>query len=217
MRKRSWLALAVVAGMVAAIVPAFGRTAALPGLHGFTEIAPQLWVEDGAAPSPITREDVETAEVLLADFWGRAPERPRILVCLTEACDAALGGPGPLAQAYGRFVVVLYSRLAAEDADLRRAILTHEMSHVALSERVSAWRVMTGDLPAWLNEGLAVLASDDPRFDLSEEVCATLADETLPEGFREWGRQAGQQSRPLYQAAACRARDWLAQNGLDAL
>ncbi|WP_139204700.1 hypothetical protein [Jannaschia helgolandensis] len=195
----------------------FPRTVLLPGAHGFREIAPRVWMQPGARDPVEVLNELDWAETRIEEWWGGATERPRILICGDTGCDGSLGGVGPYAQAYDQYLLILHSRLSTEAADLRRAIIAHELSHAALASRVSSWRLLTGDMPAWLNEGLAVLASDDPRFDLTPERCALLADETLPESMRDWDHAAGQRDRPIYQAAACRARDWLATNALSDL
>lgn len=192
----------------------FPRTVLLPGLHGFREIAPSVWMQPGARDPANLLSELDWAEDKIADWWGGAPDRPRILICGDTACDEALGGETPYAQAFGRHVLILHSRLGVEGTELRRAILAHELSHVTLASRVPSLRLLTGDVPAWLNEGLAVLASDDPRFALTDDRCAQLADEDLPDGMRDWGQAAGQPERPLYQAAACRAREWLENHTL---
>lgn len=219
-----WWPLALLALPVAALAHPFPRTAALPGWTGLTEVAPGLWSGPGAPPG--VAADVAAADAQVRAFWGEGPGPHRTIVCTDAACDAALGGvtssgpsggDGPLAQAFGPWLLVTYSRLLAQDEALRRAILAHEMSHLVLAGRVSPLRLWSGEVPAWLNEGVAVLASDDPRFDLTPDVCARLAEVDLPVTMPDWSREAATRERPLYQAAACRARDWLARNGLDAI
>ena len=217
---RRWL-LALLALPVAALAHPFPRTAILPGWTGLAELAPGLWAGPGAPPGLV--EDVAEARRRVEAFWSDLPGPHRLVVCTDTACDAALGGvdsgdgTGPYAQAFGAYLLVTYSRLLEEEVDLRRAIIAHEMSHLVLAKRVSVLRLMSGDVPAWLNEGLAVLASGDPRFSLTDGVCARLREVDLPVTLAEWGRAAGRGERPLYQAAACRARGWLSENGLDAL
>ncbi len=222
-----WWPLALLVLPMAALAHPFPRTAALPGWTGLTEVAPDLWSGPDAPPG--LAADVAAAEARVRAFWGEGPGSHRIVVCTDADCDAALGGStsrepgaagdrtGPLAQAFGPWLLVTYSRLLAQDEALRRAILAHEMSHLVLAARVSPLRLWSGEVPAWLNEGIAVLASDDPRFDLTPDVCARLSDVVLPLTMRAWSHETGDRDRPLYQAAACRARDWLARNGLDAL
>lgn len=219
-----WWPLALLILPAAALAHPFPRTAALPGWTGLTEAAPGLWTGPGAPPG--IAADVAAAEARVRAFWGEAPGPHRVIVCTDAGCDAALGGvasrgpdgdDGPLAQAFGPWLLVTYSRLLAQDDALRRAILAHEMSHLVLAARVSPLRLWSGEVPAWLNEGVAVLASDDPRFNLTPNVCTLLSDVALPETMPEWSREAGSRESPLYQAAACRARDWLALNGLDAI
>ncbi|CTQ50851.1 hypothetical protein [Jannaschia donghaensis] len=192
----------------------FPRYVLFPGLSGLDYVADSTWMEASAGPPARLIEELEWAEAKVAEWWGEVPDRPRILVCGSYDCDGALKGPGPYAQAYGRHLLIVHARLGLESPQLRRAILAHELSHTLVASRVSLLDLWRGRMPAWLNEGLAVLASGDPRFDLTPAYCASLDTEDLPAGYKAWGRLAGTTDRPIYQAAACRARIWLKTNSI---
>ncbi|SDZ32098.1 hypothetical protein SAMN05444004_11088 [Jannaschia faecimaris] len=212
MRRIRLLSLVIV--LVSLGLLPFPRHVLFPGWAGLNYVSDGVWMEATAGDSERFVEELTWAEAQVADWWGEVPDRPRILVCGSLKCDSALNGPGPYAQAYGRHLLIVHARLGLEDPELRRAILAHELSHIIVASRVSIPAYLRGDMPAWLNEGLAVLASDDPRFNLTPGLCDMLVEEPLPEGMRDWGHLAGEGNRPIYQAAACRARAWLENNDL---
>lgn len=192
----------------------FSRFALFPGWSGLNRVAESTWMEATAGDPADFVMDLVWAETKIESWWGDVPDRPRIIVCGSLKCDTALGGPGPYAQTYGRYLMIVHSRLGQESQALRRAIFVHELSHIVLASRLSLWDMWQGRVPAWLNEGIAVLASDDPRFSLTPILCESLRDEPLPETMRAWGHMAGQRERPIYQAAGCRAKEWLENNAL---
>jgi hypothetical protein len=49
-------------------------------------------------------------------------------------------------------------------ARLLSGILAHEFSHVDLHTRIGLMRFLAGAIPAWFDESLAVIVSDDARY-----------------------------------------------------
>lgn len=128
------------------------------------------------------------------------------MVCVSDECDRRLGGKGAKARAFGdRFIHV-------SPAGRDTVFLAHERTHIETHARIGSWALMRGRLPAWFDEGLAVIVSGDDRAkpDIGPDgpVCP-LPQSPLPQGMRDWGREAGQHDRPIYRLAACQVLAWL--------
>ncbi|MDA7948134.1 MAG: hypothetical protein MPJ78_11745 [Hyphomicrobiaceae bacterium] len=96
-------------------------------------------------------------------------------------------------------------------------IIAHELAHIELHGRIGEVGLLRGALPAWFDEGLAVIVSKDERYleilPNGELSCVTTTDEgDLPASISEWGRVAGQGKRPIYAMVACRTLNWLHEN-----
>jgi hypothetical protein len=88
---------------------------------------------------------------------------------------------------------------------------------VELHRRIGLWRQVQGKVPAWFNEGLAVIVSDDPRYLKPgvEGVARCVAgppEVKLPASPFEWSSSAGH-TPGLYAQAACRVLQWMEANG----
>jgi hypothetical protein len=156
------------------------------------------------------QEIVARAATQVAEFYGSFDHRPTILACATEVCDRRLGGKAARANTYGTTLIRLSAR------GLNQTILAHEFSHVELHARLGVLRRLTGALPAWFDEGLAVIVSDDARYlgpgATSATRCLAEPSGELPSGTLQWGRAAGR-TRGLYAQAACRVMRWMEANG----
>lgn len=208
MRRRWWLAgvaAVLLAGAVALdrAEPVL-RCALAPVACGLTQAAPGVFVD--AAASAVTRADlvrrVAEADAVVAAHLGPRMREGRLMLCVTEACHDRLGGTGARAVAYGSRIV-RYSPRGLTDA-----ILAHEIAHLRIAELAGDVTVLTGRLPAWANEGLAVLVSDDPRYIAAGDPCATPPDGSLPAGTAAWIAAAGT-DRPIYAMSACAMSRWL--------
>lgn len=86
----------------------------------------------------------------------------RIYVCDTQrslnAYMGAPGGTGPVAVKVLNDVFVSPAALSSPTGDGLREIVTHELSHLHLYQRVGHFRTLR-ELPSWFQEGLAVLVS----------------------------------------------------------
>ena len=204
--------LLVLLGALALLAPA-SIAYACPACYGLARVAPGLHVERGAPAEDVRalREDVGEARDRVAAFYGGRTAEPTILACHGEACDARLGGTGARAQAFGARFVHLSPR------GWSGTILAHELAHIELHARIGFRAMALETLPAWFDEGLAVIVSRDGRhLDFSEDgsiVCRATPDGALPETRAAWGREAGSGGRPLYAMAACRVAGWLEAEG----
>lgn len=209
------LALGAALGVVALLwfFPAL-RGGACPVCYGLERAAPGLWVEPAmptAARTALAAE-VASARAAIAAFYGPSQAHLRLIACSTTACDRRLGGRGAAAVTYslGRWSVV---RLGPRG--LNQTILTHELAHTETHARLGLWGQLTGQMPAWFDEGLSVLISQDARYLLPGEdaaQCRKSPRKNLPTSAFDWAPMAGRE-RMLYAEAACAVALWLDANG----
>ncbi len=187
---------------------------ACPSCYGLERAESSLYVEAAmpAAERQKLQEGILSAEAKTAQFYGSYSGHPTLLACMTEVCDHKLGGRGARATTYptlGDGVI----RVAP--LGLNETILSHEFSHVELHSRIGIAQWLRGAVPAWFDEGVAVIVSEDARY-LKEGVGAQKCKEqpagALPETPPQWAALAGR-TPGLYAHAACAVLLWLEANG----
>lgn len=178
-----------------------------PSCFGLTKVAENIYAEPGGPdPAPI----IADARARVAAYYGSFAHQPTLLICHSEACRKRLSSGYAKAMTYGTTFIYVSPR------GLRTDILAHEFSHVELHARIGLWGMLTGALPAWFDEGMAVLVSQDKRYlgpDNKAENCDGVSANTLPETNREWRRRAGGHAQALYHGAGCAAQARLAEKG----
>jgi len=159
------------------------------------------------------RFDIKTAVDQVSAFYGGFSVPPVVIACASRDCDSRLGGRGARGMTYSlpfRSVV----QLAPNGLNL--TILTHEFSHVELHHRVGLMRQILGKLPAWFDEGLAVIVSNDERYlrpgSNAAERCLVQSSEDLPISPFDWAPLSGKRHE-LYAIAACRVLQWMDAHG----
>lgn len=191
-----------------------------PVEHGMEQIAPRIYVD---APLTATQranllEAVEIAHQHITAIYGSAITRPNVYAFASPEAWKPFNGFGD-----GRAVLSFGNRgVMLTPKSLRADALSHEWSHVELYERIgpSAYR----KVPAWFNEGLAVLVSQLPRH--SEDVWRELVrdDVDIPalenlRTHRQWAKANGvtyrhQRGRNVvYTTAGQEVRTWYRQVG----
>ncbi len=216
--KRIGIGVAVLAVLGAASVP-FVMPAlaafACPSCYGLERITPALFVEAAmpAQDRAKLQETIVAAEARVAGYYGAFEGHPALLACITDACDHKLGGRGARATTFTTFGG---SFIRAAPRGLNETILSHEFSHVELHRRIGAWKLFMEAVPAWFDEGVAVVVSDDERY-LKPGVtgarrCTALPERPLPDGHFSWGAAAGK-TPGLYAQAACGVLIWMDANG----
>ena len=215
--RRGLLGAGVVAVVALASIVAFLPAAAAyacPWCYGLREVAPGVYLETGTPREARARflQALRTAQARVSIYYPeRVAERTVVLACSTRACDRRLGGKGAKARAFG--ATFIHISPGGWNVD----ILSHELAHIELHARAGMSALMSGALPAWFDEGLAVIVSQDARYVNVDEdgnvVCKVSGDGALPETRQDWGREAGQGLRPIYAMAACRVLAWLDRHG----
>jgi len=194
--------------------PAIGA-AIWPSFYGMEQAGPRV-VVDKAMPVSMRADllrDAETATSTVRNFYGAFHRQPYLVACSTEACDRELGGRGAMGDTYlTPFATVI--RLSPRGAN--KTILTHEFSHVELHARLGLWTQITRAFPAWFDEGVAVVVSDDSRYlnpgATASGRCARSSEEPLPASGSGWGAKSGQDPM-IYTDAACRVLQWMDAHG----
>lgn len=215
MRLRGAFLLVIAVGVAAAT---YVRAPAVlawicPGCYGLVELEPGLHA-DPAMTLPeraSLQSSVNEARRLVAGFFGSYDRDPTLLICTTAECDERLGSGDAAARAFGdQFIHV--SRFGANTTTL-----AHEFAHIELHARVGLVRFFTGKLPAWFDEGMAVVASRDADalrisgFGLPR--CRVEPAGPLPTRRSEWNHSASGLDSTLYPQAACAVVRWIEAQG----
>jgi hypothetical protein len=183
-----------------------------PSCYGLQRVTGGLFVDPAMSVEDRTKlqEVITRATVQVAGFYGSFDRQPILLACATEECDRRLGGKGARANTYG----TTFMRISPRGLD--QTILAHEFSHVELHSRIGVFRLLTRAIPAWFDEGLAVIVSGDARYlgpgTTSATRCLAEPEGDLPSSPFRWGPAAGK-TPGLYAQAACRVMRWMEENG----
>lgn len=199
-----------VAGFIFSVQPTLAGLVC-PRCFGFEHLSGRVFV-DTAMPEPLrarlTRAMREGA-TKVAGFYGGLRAAPEVLACATDSCWRRLGGSGAQGVSYASVGI----RLAPHGID--PVIIAHELSHIELHERLGLTKFMLGTIPAWFDEGLAVIVSNDPRYLIAStenDRCRAEPIGDFPVGKMEWTRAVGTDHN-LYAHAACRVLRWMEANG----
>jgi hypothetical protein len=119
------------------------------------------------------------AMAFVTGWAGRFDAAPRIIFCTTTACDRSFGFRGNAAYNVGALALVVSSR------GWQPYYVRHELIHCVQVERIGGFRMLL-HTPAWLVEGMAYSASQDPRRPLQEPW------ETHRRLFEDWATKVPQ-------------------------
>ncbi|MDF2142782.1 hypothetical protein [Paenirhodobacter sp. CAU 1674] len=195
------------------------RGAICPGCYGLEQVAPGVYVEASMPPAARAAllAQLGASRAQIAAFYGPPKAHLRILACETRHCDRRLGGRGAAAVTYSLGPVSVV-RLAPRG--LSQTILTHELAHTETHARLGVTGQIRGRLPTWMDEGLSVLISDDPRYlgpGTGTARCLRTPRADLPSSAFDWAPLAARETW-LYAEAACAVLHWAdAHGGLAAL
>ena len=174
-----------------------------PRCFGFEQLSGRVFV-DATMPGPLKAQPARAmrqGETKVADFYGELRAAPEVLACATDICWQGLGGSGAQAISYAS----VGFRLAP--LGINPIIVAHELSHIELHERLGLVKFMVGAIPAWFDEGLAVIVSEDPSTFLPARKATGAA--SMPRDLFRWLQWHGHARREpittsmLAQRAAC--------------
>lgn len=129
---------------------------------GMVSLSPNIAV-DSAMSWPRRQQlldDIERAKTRIAQFFGGDMQStPMIHACVTEPCFQAYSEAHPKieAKALGASTILL------AEAGCNETVITHEMTHIELHHRLGK-SISLHRIPMWFDEGLSILASNDPRY-----------------------------------------------------
>lgn len=211
-----WIALLVVIVGVIAYALAFPAIAVLvcAPCYGMEQVNGRLVVERAmpAQQRRVLQNSLANADTIVRGFYGHTSRKPFVVVCATRDCDARLGGTGVNALTISGpyFTVVRVSSNGIETG-----FLAHELAHVEFHDRVGL-KYLHRNVPAWFDEGLAVIISGDRRFirggTTPAQRCRGSATARLPSDGGEWTQRA-MQNPAIYADAACRTLNWMERHG----
>lgn len=201
----------VTVGLTAAffyLVPVSGAYIC-PTCYGFSRIAPGIYDERTAhsSDSQALLSAIAEAEPLLASVYMKTEAPlPVIFACKSSACYTRLGGGRDKAAAFANWAI----RVSPEGRNT--TILTHELAHVELYERLGSSALYSSSMPTWFDEGLAVMVSRDERYLATDAAgkltCKTGVNTPLPEELNSWIGEVEIDHQTLYAAAGCRVLSW---------
>lgn len=133
-----------------------------PKALGFVPLSTdaRIWLEPGAEPyAERVGAYLDLAVYRVESLHGLAfHSPPRVHVCATQTCFARwVMTPGLSAAVVAENRLILSPRLDGPERHRLLGILTHELSHLHLGQRLGHY---TPWIPVWLHEGLATLAAD---------------------------------------------------------
>jgi hypothetical protein len=144
---------------------------------GFVPLATdaRVWLEPGAeAYAERVSAYLDQAVSRVERLHGLPFRSPlRVHVCASESCFTRwVQTPGLTAAVVADNRLVLSPRLHGQEAPRLPGILTHELSHLHLGQRLGHY---TPWIPVWLHEGLATLAADGAGADATSDAQACAA------------------------------------------
>ncbi len=184
-----------------------------PWCFGLEKAADGVYVESGM-PEDARRHALQLltqAENRVGRFYGGMQHTPRTLICATPRCFERIGGGGTRVGSLGSVGLLV----APEGTDV--VLMSHELSHVELHGRAGLWHMEIGAIPAWFDEGVAVLVSDDPMYLAparpGRDRCAAGPQADMPADPADWRAQLVERGDLLYAAAACEVDLWMISEG----
>lgn len=179
---------------------------ACPQCFGFERLQNSIFVDPAMTQAERSRfaEVVSEGQARATHYLGALHEHPVILACVSPECSKRMREKGARALSYAQFGLKLAPR------GLDSITVAHELTHIELHGRLGLVRLLSGAMPAWFDEGVAVLASDDPRYLLPEgsaNRCRMEPSTELPSGMWDWMRRASADDG-LYAQASCRVLRW---------
>ena len=214
LRSAMWLVLLLMlfAGFVLLVARPFAAVSC-PQCFGLQQAADGVYLESSMPESARAHalQLVAQAEDRVGRFYGGMQQSPRVLICATVACFERIGGGGARVGSLGSLALLV----SPEGENL--VLMSHELSHVELHGRVGMWRMEIGSVPAWFDEGMAVLVSDDPQYLAparpGRDRCAAGPQADMPSDPVDWRARLAENGNLLYAGAACQVDLWMIRQG----
>lgn len=180
---------------------------------GMVQLNATLYVDP--AMSMLRREqlltDIARSKQTIAHFFGgELHSEPMIYACVTNSCFQKFSEVHPYieAKALGDTTILL------AEAGCNETIITHEMTHIELHKRLGK-HTNLHRIPMWFDEGLAILACQDPRY--MQDVPLFLGDVRKNlRTERQWLFAVSQHQKP-YQQSYQAVKQWHANVGTQGL
>ncbi|HVA55190.1 MAG TPA: hypothetical protein VNI53_05240 [Gammaproteobacteria bacterium] len=219
-RALSWLLRLLVLTAVLSMV-CFGilvwrvkplAVAVCPVCFGFEKIESGIYVEHGmpVEAQVLAKRVLALAEERVRDFYGDIEDHPRVLICANQTCIGRIGGGDAASGAVGAWVLLLGPK------GMNEIDIAHELSLIEVSGRIGLYHSLMDTVPAWFDEGVAVVVSDAPEFaalaKANQNGCLNKPTDDLPVDKTKWVEEAGEYPF-IYAQAGCRVSDWMATRG----
>jgi hypothetical protein len=191
-------------------------TTACPACYGMERAQPRVIVDAGMPPAMRGQlsDNIRSGASIVSAFYGSFSREPIFIACSTEECDRAMGGGGARAVTFST-PFATFIRVSPRGID--PTIIAHEMAHVELHRRIGTWRFLKGAVPAWFDEGVAVVVSNDVRYlkdgPNAAARCLREPADDLPSSRWEWNTRAANEHQTMYADAACAVLRWMERNG----
>ena len=206
--------LLLVGGVVAAVALPGPQRMACPTCFGLEKAADNVYVDSvlSARQRTQTLQSIDRARRQVREFFGGLKSDPRIVVCRTRACAQIFGSKGAKGVAYGwQGILLTNSRIFG-------VIAAHELAHVELHWRMGLLGWARGTVPAWFDEGLATVISNDPRFKHDASPKAVREIMKVNSYLGQWAKHVEKVGwRTAYGASATRVRKLERAIGRDGL
>lgn len=221
---RIWMIGSIVAALVFMMtviiaVPTVAA-AACPTCYGMQPIDAGIYV-NAAMPDGKRREvqeSIAAAEQPIREFFGTVSHRRVILVCGDEQCETRLESriEGTARVRAFTYDLLGYPIVRISPRGMQPWIIGQELTHVEVHERIGFLHHMRGKVPAWFDEGLAVLIAGDRRYvragGTAAERCLPTPAAELPVRPLAWDELAGK-APWIYAKATCEVMTWMERHG----
>lgn len=139
---------------------------------------------------PVLRTEVINnygeARSRIEEIYGSVESNPKVIACSTQECFEKFGGASARALNYGSIAFLLSPR------GLTPEIISHEWSHNELYVRIGSFFKWL-KIPQWLDEGLAVVVSNEPThsqavWDVAQKNGVPIPDLDELVSLKDWHR-----------------------------
>lgn len=187
--------------------------AACPACFGFSKVADRVYVQSNMTPASRIRAvaSLVAAEQRVGAFFGGLQHVPRALICADDGCYRRIGGGA----GSGTGTLGSYAIVVSHEA-IDPVLIGEALSQVELHGRVGYWHILTGAVPIWFDQGVAVLAADDtlyiaPQGSRSRCIAGPIPD--MPVTPDDWNESLQQEGQVMYARAACQTDIWMESHG----